>query len=93
MMETGEQLERLNRTKLGSSPALNSLLVVRQFSNNQIINDEKLYLHSAISSSSIELNKIQKRKRNELNSYINAYIYLLIKYLKFMTTRVDALKK
>ena len=55
MMETGKQLECLNRTKPGSSPALKSLIVIRQFSNNQIINDAKLYLHSAISSSSIKL--------------------------------------
>lgn len=54
MMETGKQLERLNLKKPGSSPALKSLIVVRQLNNNQIINDAKLYLHSAISSSSIE---------------------------------------
>ena len=92
-METGKQLERLNRTKPGSSPALKSLIVVRQFNNNQIINNAKFYLHSAISSCSIELNKIHKRKRNELNSYIDAYIYVLSKYLKFIKTTVDALKK
>ena len=92
-METGKQLERLNRTKPGSSPALKSLIVVRQFNNNQMINNAKLYLHSAISSCSIELNKIHKRKRNELNSYIDAYIYVLRKYLKFMKTTVGALKK
>ena len=57
MMETGKELERLNRTKPRSSPALKSLIVVRQFNNNQIIDDAKLYLHSAFSSSSIELNK------------------------------------
>ena len=91
-METGKQLERLNRTKPGSSPALKSLIVVCQFNNNQIINNAKFYLHSAISSCSIELNKIHKRKRNELNSYIDAYIYVLRKYLKFIKTTVDALK-
>ena len=58
-METRKQLERLNRTKKpGSSPALKSLIVVRHFNNNQIINNAKLYLHSAISSCSIELNKM-----------------------------------
>ena len=92
-METGKQLERLNRTKPGSTPALKSLIVGRQFNNNRIISNAKVYLHSTTSSCSIELNKIHKRKRNELNSYIDAYIYVLSKYLKFMTTTVDALKK
>ena len=92
-METGKQLESLNCTKPGSSPALKSLIVGRQFNNNRIINNAKVYLHSTISSCSIELNKIHKRKRNELNSYIDAYIYELSKYLKFMTTTVDVLKK